>query len=169
MIRRKCFIFYIYKCVSGMLTANIYKISELGLKMGFKLHKTQKVPELGLERGLKFGGYAVQSFIGKSSQSEIVSGLRGDHNLAVWCGTFHHSTFQSRHGTYEADRKKIYRWQGPEEAVGHQGCSQERPGHRRCEETTQIQARNRRSPRDPSLPEEHRAPHQETAIPASCP
>merc|ERR1712123_277952 len=54
------------------------------------------------------------------------------------------------------------------EAVGHQGCQEVSSFHRRSQEAPQIQARNRRSPRDQKIPEVYRAPHQEVALPASC-
>ena len=48
-------------------------------------------------------------------------------------------------------------------------CSQIRPCHRRRQEAPQVQARYRGPPWDPSLPEEHRAPHPQAALPTSGP
>ncbi|CBY18905.1 unnamed protein product [Oikopleura dioica] len=41
--------------------------------------------------------------------------------------------------------------------------------HRRCQEATPIPTRNRRSPRDPTIPEIHRASHPKVALPATRP
>ena len=72
-------------------------------------------------------------------------------------------------GPYQADSTQIYRRKGSEEAAGHQGRPQERPGHRWREEAASLQARHGGSARDPSLPEEHRAADPQAAVPASGP
>ena len=46
----------------------------------------------------------------------------------------------------------------PPQAARHQGGSQVRPRHRWRQEAPPLQARYRRSPRDPQVPEVHRAP-----------
>ena len=59
--------------------------------------------------------------------------------------------------------------QGPTKTAGHQGSSQERPSYRRSEEATSLQARHSRSPRNQTLPEEHRIAHPQAALPATRP
>ena len=42
------------------------------------------------------------------------------------------------HGSYKANSSQVNRRQGPKEAACHQGSSQIRPSHRRCQEASQV-------------------------------
>ena len=68
-------------------------------------------------------------------------------------------------GSYQANSKKVDRWQGPAQTAGHKGRKEICPRHWRCEETSPLQAWNCRSERDPSLSEEHRASDPQAPFP----
>ena len=71
------------------------------------------------------------------------------------------------YGAYEADRPQVDRWQGPAEAAGHQGGSQERAGHGRRQEAASLPAGYRGPAGDPALPEVDRAADPQAAVPAA--
>ncbi|KAM1318522.1 hypothetical protein EV2_003850 [Malus domestica] len=68
-------------------------------------------------------------------------------------------------GTYQANRPEIDRRQGPKEAAGHQGNSEVCSGDRKSEEASPFQAGNGGPERDQEVPEKHRVPDPQDAIP----
>ena len=72
---------------------------------------------------------------------------------------------KERDGPHQADSQEVHRGEGSEKAVGHQGCSEVCTGHRRSEETPQIQAGNSGAEGDQEVPEEHGAFDQKVAVP----
>ena len=52
----------------------------------------------------------------------------------------------TKHGTHQADRPQVHRWQGAPQAARHQGGAQVRPGHRRRQEAPPLPPGHRGAP-----------------------
>uniref|UniRef100_A0A8R7VBB5 Uncharacterized protein n=1 Tax=Triticum urartu TaxID=4572 RepID=A0A8R7VBB5_TRIUA len=68
-----------------------------------------------------------------------------------------------------ADRPQAHRSQGAPQAARHQGGEEVGADHRRSEEAPPLQARDRRPPGDPQVPEEHGAADPQAAVAAPGP
>ncbi len=72
-----------------------------------------------------------------------------------------------RDGPHKADGEEVHRQQCAEEAAGDEGGTQVSTDDGRAKEAAPLQSMDRRTTRDPHIPEEHRAANPQAPLPAA--